>query len=80
MLRKFFNQEIRKDAFVKRPVDVGAGKKGGTVVDLCPAHNLAVKHRTPHEQIRVIQQDVWVSTSWTMEQLRATSIECSGGV
>ncbi|GAQ90217.1 hypothetical protein KFL_006140070 [Klebsormidium nitens] len=57
------------------PVSTGAGRKRGTVADLRPASIKEVRLRTAGGLLTTTQSKLWVSTNWTMEQLRAKTKE-----
>lgn len=60
-------------------VSTGAGSKGGTAADLRPLSIWEVRLRTP-DGLVTKRREVWVSTSLTMEQLRAQTKDwcCAG--
>lgn len=66
--------EVQQQSLVQLRVDVGAALKGGIVVDFRPALITVVGHRRGSGEVEVVKRDVWVLSSWTLEQLRCASL------
>jgi hypothetical protein len=71
--------DINTAALVRNRVEVGAGKKEGTVADFRPARISVVEFIDQQQVAREVHRDVRLSTSLTMEQVRCMVLEwCLG--